>query len=154
MPFPEGFDTALLWAGDGATIQVGDTSTVTVNAWMEQLGILITCASSRSRFYGSPRGIVIGAFLNLSEVLEVERGKSVEGVVVPAHGRSAHAPTAPGHAPWITAFDAEYLGGREIQRIPEASASLKAAVEGLSDPIVRNQGLIDRREHTTRRCRR
>jgi hypothetical protein len=38
------------------------------------------------------------------------------------------------------------LGGEEIAHIPEASAPLKATVEGLSDFIVRNQGLIDRRE--------
>jgi len=37
--------------------------------------------SRRSRFYGPARGTVIGAFLNLSEVLEVERerGRIVDG---------------------------------------------------------------------------
>ncbi len=139
--------TALRWAGDDATIRVGDTRTVEENDWLEGLGVPITCASRRSRFYGLARGSVVCVFLNLSEVLEVERSKDVEDiVVVPAHGRLTRFQSGSGHAPWITAFDAQCLGGNEIQRIPEASAPLKATVEGLSLLPLLNQGLIDRRE--------
>jgi hypothetical protein len=115
---------------------------------LEQVGLPITCASRRSRFYGPARGTVIGALLNLSEVLEVERERdqNVEGIVVLA----AHGPfrlgSLPGHAPWVTAFDAECLGGNEIQRVPELSAPLKATVEGLSMIAVHNQGLVDCRD--------
>jgi hypothetical protein len=116
---------------------------------MEDLGVPITCASRRSRLYGLAWGTVVCAFLNLSEVLEVERSKDVTDiVVVPAHGRLIHIPATSGHAPWITAFDAECLGGDEIERIPEVSAPLKATVEGLSLLPVLNQGLIDRRERS------
>lgn len=147
-PFSAGLATALDWAGDQATIRVGDTQTVTHNPWLEDLGVPIASSSRRSRFYGLPRGVVVCAWLNLSEVLEVERDKAVGGiVVVPAHGRLPRVPSGSGHAPWITAFDAECLGGDEIERIPEASAPLKATVAGLSDLAVLNQGLIDRREH-------
>jgi hypothetical protein len=149
MPFPDGVRVALRWAGDTAAIRVGDTGTVDENPWIEQLGIPITCASSRSRFYGRPRGTVIGVFLNLSEVLELERSKNVEGIViVAAHGRSEYAPTVPGHLPWITAFDVEHLGGNEIQPLHEASPPLKAAINGLSMLAVLNQGLIDSRERS------
>jgi hypothetical protein len=147
--FSDGVEKALRWAGDAASIHVGDTQTVTHNPWLGDLGVTITCASRRSRFYGLPRGVVVCAWLNLSEVLEVERDGGVDGIaVVPAHGRLTRVPSGSGHAPWITAFDAQCLGGNEIERIPEASAPLKATVEGLSDMAVLNQGLIDRRERS------
>jgi hypothetical protein len=38
----------LLWAGDVAIIQVGDTCTVEDNPWMDGLGVPITCASTAS----------------------------------------------------------------------------------------------------------
>ena len=82
-----------------------------------------------------------------AEVLEVERDESVDGTaLVPAHGRLPRVPSGSGDAPWITAFDAQCLGGDKIERIPEASAPLRATVKGLSDMAVLNQGLIDRRE--------
>lgn len=82
VPFVDAFQIALRWAGDDAAIRVGDTGTVENNKWMERLGIPITSASSRSRFHGMGRGTVIGAFLNLSEVLELERSDYVNGIVV------------------------------------------------------------------------
>jgi hypothetical protein len=57
-------------------------------------------------------------------------------------------PGASGHAPWVTAFSAECLGGNAIEPTPEASAPVKAAVEGLSDLAVCNQGLVDSRERS------
>jgi hypothetical protein len=143
VPFSAGLEKALRWAGDAATIHVGNTQTVTVNPWLEDLGVPVTSASRRSRFYGPPRGVVVCAWLNLAEVLEVERDEAVEGLVVlPAHGRLPRIPAGSGHAPWIAAFDAQCLGGDEIERIPDAPAPLKAAVQGLSDMVVRNRGLI------------
>jgi len=69
LPFSDGFEKALRWAGDAATIHVGDTQSITLNPWLEDLGVDITSSSRRSRFYGHPKGVVICAWLNLSEVL-------------------------------------------------------------------------------------
>ncbi|RIS61411.1 hypothetical protein [Mycobacteroides abscessus] len=149
VPFRDGFHEALRWAGDDAAIRVGDTGTVENNKWMDQLGIPITSASSRSRFHGTPRGTIIGAFLNLTEVLELERGAHVNGiVVVPADGPIDMSPAFSGHAPWISAFDVEHLGGNVIEHTPDASPPVKAAVKGLTGLAIRNQGLIDRRERS------
>ncbi|MHA4855059.1 hypothetical protein L1080_036980 [Rhodococcus sp. MSC1_016] len=149
VPLRRAVQTALDWAAGNATIHVPDSSSVRDNEWIEGLGIPITSSSSKSRLHGPPRGIVIGFCLNLSEVLEVERSAGVGGiVVVQAHGPVRYAESAPSHAPWITAFDVEHLGGEEIARIPEASAPLKAAVNGLSGIAVVNQGLLDNRERS------
>ncbi|MBF9318031.1 hypothetical protein [Mycobacteroides chelonae] len=149
VPFREGFREARRWAGDGAAIRVGDTGTVENNKWMEQLGLPITSASSRSRFHGTPRGTVIGAFLNLAEVLELERSAQVAGiVVVPANGPHRMFPTISGHVPWISAFDVECLGGNAIEQTPAASPPIKAAVKGLTGLAIHNQGLVDRRERS------
>lgn len=149
VPFAEAFRIALRWAGDDAAIRVGDTGTVENNKWMEQLGIPITSASSRSRFHGLPRGSVIGAFLNLTEVLELERANYVRGiVVVPAHGKHKLLPTMSGHAPWITAFDVECLGGEPIAPLADASPPVRAVIAGLAGLAVSNQGLIDKRERS------
>ena len=61
--FSDGLEKALRWAGEAATIHVGDTQTVTVSLWLEDLGIPITCASRRSRFYDLPRCVVCCAWL-------------------------------------------------------------------------------------------
>lgn len=132
VPFVDAFQIALRWTGNDAAIRVGDTSTVENNKWMERLGIPITSASSRSRFHGLARGTVIGAF-HLSEVLELERSDYVNGiVVVPAHGKHRLLSTTSGHAPWITAFDVECLGGNAIAPLTDASPPIKAAVRGLA----------------------
>jgi hypothetical protein len=149
VPFVDAFRIALRWAGEDSTIRVGDTGTVENNKWMEQLGIPITSASSRSRFHGLPRGTVIGAFLNLSEVLDVERGTGVNGiVVVPAHGKHKLLPTTSGHAPWITAFEVECSGGEPIAPVADAPPPARAAIAGLAGLAVSNQGLVDRRERS------
>lgn len=82
-------------------------------------------------------------------MLQVERSAGVDGIIaVRAHSPVRYAESVPSHAPWITAFDVEHLGGEEIARIPEASAPLKAAVDGLSGIAVVNQGLRDNRERS------
>lgn len=126
VPFDDAFAIAFRWAGEEASIRVGDTRTVDLHE-LEDLGVPITCGSSRSRFRGTPRGAVIAVEPNQSEVLEVERFAGVEGmVVVTAHGKPPMVPPeVSGHAAWITAFGAQYLGGKEIEPIPEASAPLK-----------------------------
>jgi hypothetical protein len=146
-PFPRALKLALQWAGDGATIHAPDTGSVEENH-LDQLGIPVTSASPRSRFYGPPQGIVVGTFLNLTEVLEVERRGGVDGlVVVHAHGPSRF-PGVAHHGPWVTAFDVEHLGGREIEPTPAAPPALRAAVRGLTGIAVRNQGLLDKRERS------
>lgn len=142
VPVEEAFELALEWAGEDAAIRVGDTGTVSDNPWLEKLGLPITSGSGRTRFRGSPRGTVIAAFLNLGEVLELERSAQVEGiVVVSASGKLEWLPTVSGHAPWITAFNVECLGGDEILPIQEASEPVKAAVKGLTRTAIPNQGL-------------
>ena len=99
----------MIWAGDSATLHVPDTRSVDEND-LEDLGISITCESPKSRFYAPPGGTVVGAFLNLGEVLAVERRQDVEGIVVmQAHGPVRYATSVPSHAPWITTFAAESL---------------------------------------------
>jgi hypothetical protein len=147
VPFEEALRAALAWAGGAATLHVPDTRSVEENN-LEDLGIPITCVSPKSRFYGRPQGTVVGPFLNLGEVLEVER-QDVDGiVVVQAHGPVRYATSVPSHAPWITAFEVEPLTKQTIAPTPEASAPLKSAVKGLCGIAIRNQGLIDRRERS------
>jgi hypothetical protein len=147
VPFEAALQAALEWAGDTATLHVPDTRSVEEND-LEDPGLPITCVSRKSRFYGRPEGTVIGAFLNVGEVLEVER-HDVDGIVVmQARGPTRYAPSVPSHAPWITAFAVEPLTEREIAPTPEASAPLKAAVKGLYGMAIRNQGLIDKRERS------
>lgn len=140
--------TALEWAGSNATIHVPDTGSVDVNTWIERLGVPISCSSSKSRFYGVPRGTVIGFMLSPPEVFKVEQARGIDGLVVVGayRRRTATASTAMSHSPWITAFGVEWLGGEPIAPIPAASAPLRAAVAGLSRPAVGNQGLSDKRE--------
>jgi hypothetical protein len=148
VPFEEALQAALVCAGETATLHVPDTRCVEEND-LEDLGIPISCASRRSRFYERPEGTVIGAFLNLEEVLEVERRADVEGIVVmQAHGPVRYVTSVPSHAPWITAFGVEPLTDQQVPPTPEASAPLKAAVKGLWGLAIRNQGLIDRRERS------
>ncbi|WP_396908401.1 hypothetical protein [Mycolicibacterium sp.] len=148
VPFDEAMEMALDWAGDTATIHAPDTAIIDEND-LEDLGVPVTAVSSRSRLHGLARGTVIGAFLNLKEVLEVERSPHVDGlVVVPAHGPVRYAESVPSHAPWITAYDVERLGGEDIPRTPPASAPIKAAIAGLTGLAVTNQGLIDKRERS------
>ena len=98
---------------------------------------------------GSRRRTVIGAFLNLGEVLAVERREDVEGIVViQAHGPLRYVKSAPSHAPWMTAFGVEPLTEQHVPATPEASAPLKAAVNGLWGLAIRNQGLSDKRERS------
>lgn len=137
--------TALRWAGTSAAIHVPSSSVVNENEWIEQLQIPITSSSMKSRFHGSPRGVVIGLCLDLLETLAVERCAGVDGiVVVPAQDRVADR--VPSHAPWITAFDVECLTGLPIDRVRETPAPIKAAVQGLSGGMIGQQGLADRRE--------
>lgn len=69
-------------------------------------------------------------------------------VVVPAHGKHRLLSTTSGHAPWITAFDVECLGGNAIAPLTDASPPMKAAVRGLAGLAIGNQGLVDSRERS------
>lgn len=146
-PFSEALRLALRWAGNTATIHAPDTGSIKENR-LDQLGVPLTCASPRSKFHGRPQGTVVGTFLNLNEVLEVERTPGVDGlVVVQAHGPSRF-PGISHHGPWVTAFGAEHLGGQEIPAIAAAAPALRAAIRGLTDVTVGNQGLLDSRERS------
>lgn len=126
VPLREAVQTARQWAGANATIRVPDTSSVEENEWMAGLEIPISSSSSRSRFRGLPRGTVIGFCLDVSEVLEVERSRGVEGiVVVQAHGPVRYAEGVPSHAPWITAFDVETAGWQGGRAGPRGVSAAK-----------------------------
>ncbi len=148
-PSPRALAQALRWAGDSATIHAPDTRSIEENRLHELGGIRVTSPSSKSRFYGRPEGTVVATFLNLSEVLEVERRGGIEGlVVVYANGPSRFPGGVPHHGPWVTAFNPEHLGGREIAPIASAPAALRAAIRDLTGLAVGNQGLIDKRERS------
>lgn len=86
-PFPRALAQALQWAGDSATIHAPDTRSIEENR-LHELRIRVTSPSSKSRFYGRPEGTVVATFLNLSEVLEVERRGGIEGLVVGSRERT------------------------------------------------------------------
>jgi hypothetical protein len=151
-PFDRAMALALRWAGATATIHAPDTASVEEND-LDGYGIPVTSASRKSRFSHRPHGTVIGAFLNLDEVLDVERNARVRGslsatvdglIVLGAYGPYPYAETGLHHSAWITAFDVEHLGGEFIAPVAPAPAPLRAAIYDLSTFIVRNQGLLDK----------
>lgn len=146
-PFPRALALALQWAGDSATIHAPDTRSIEENR-LHEMRIRVTSPSSKSRFYGRPEGTVVATFLNLSEVLEVERRGGIEGLVVVHANGPSRFPGVPHHGPWVTAFSPEHLGGREIAPIAAAPAALRAAIRDLAGLAVGNQGLIDKRERS------
>lgn len=90
---------------------------------------------------GPRAGTVIAWCLHLDEILELEEEASLDGLVLVRGYKT--------HAPWITSHDAEFLGGEPVALVPEASAAIKAMVDGISMSAVLNQGLIDSRERST-----
>ncbi|MCW2848966.1 MAG: hypothetical protein JWR90_2940 [Marmoricola sp.] len=101
-----------------------------------------TTGNRHSRFGARPRtGTVIAWCLHLDEILELEEKASLDGLVLVRGYKT--------HAPWITAHDAEFLGGEQVARVPEASAAIKAMVDGISMSAVLNQGLVESRERST-----
>jgi hypothetical protein len=141
-PLRDAFVIARRWAGDErTTILAPSTSAAEAEPVLERAGIPIgTVGHRHSRFTARPRGIVIGWCLNLDEVLGIERHDDPAGIVlVRAHDQ---------HAPWITAGRAEHVGGEVVAPVEEASAAIKAMVNGISMLAVLNQGLIDSRERS------
>jgi len=135
----ESFQAAVRWLGERPTLIAPSTSAVEASGWLESVGIPIGTTSNRhSRFGARPQGAVIAWCLNLDEILDIESRQEVDYLVVVR----AHA----SHAPWITAHAAEYLAGEVIEPVGEASAAIKAMVEGISLLPVLNQGLSDSRE--------
>ena len=140
----ESFRLAKAWAGsESSTTIVGpSTSAIEASPWLEQTGLPIgTTGNRRSRHTAQARsGTIIAWCLHLDEILDLERRSELDGLVaVRAHQN---------HAPWITAHDTELLGGESVPRVPEASSSIKAMVEGISQLAVINQGLVDSRERS------
>lgn len=155
-PFDRAIARALQWAGDTATIHAPDTASIEEND-LEDLGIPVTSPSSKSRFHGHPRGTVVCTFLDLSQVLDVERHGRTRGtlpatvdglIVVDAYGPQPYSKDGQHHSAWITAFDVEHLSGSPIAAVELAPAPLRAAIRGLTGIAVRNQGLSDKRERS------
>jgi hypothetical protein len=82
-PFDRAVARALQWAGDTATIHAPDTASVEEDD-LEDFGVPITSPSSKSRFHGYPRGTVICAFLDISQILDVERHGRSRGALPPS----------------------------------------------------------------------
>lgn len=140
----ESFRLAKAWAGPESRITVVGPSTSAIEAspWLTQTGLPIGTTSNRHiRYTARPRtGIVIAWCLHLDEILDLERRSALDGLAaVRGHNN---------HAPWITAHEAELLGGEPVPSVAEASAAIKAMVDGISLLPVLNQGLIDSRERS------
>ncbi|WP_375496540.1 hypothetical protein [uncultured Jatrophihabitans sp.] len=117
------------------------TSAVTASTWLEHTGVPIgTTGNRHSRFTARPRGTVIAWCLHLDEVLNIERTRDVDAIVLVRAFEQ--------HAPWITAHEAEHLGGEFVPTVPEASPAIKAMVKGISLLPIVNQGLADSRERS------
>ena len=151
-PFNRAVARALLWAGETATIHAPDTASIEEND-LDDYGVPVTCASRRSKFYGTPRGTVIATFLDLGQVLDVDRHGRPRGVlpatvdglmVVDAYGPQPYSKYGQHHSPWITAFDVELLAGEPVAPVAPAPAPLRAAIADLTNMAVRNQGLLDK----------
>lgn len=141
---PESFRLAMKWAGTGApvTVLAPSTRAVEESPSLAKSGLPIgTTGNRHSRYTARPRsGTVIGWCLNLEEILELEQDAELDAlVIVQCHNA---------HAPWITAHNAELLGGERITPVPEGSPAIKAMVEGISGIAVVNQGLVDSRERS------
>lgn len=139
----ESFKLARGWAASGPiTLIAPSTSAVRASPWLERAGVPIGTAGNRhSRFTARPCGTVIAWCLHLDEILDIERGRDVNAIVLVRAFEQQHAP-------WITAHTADHLGGEVIPHVPEASAAIKAMVEGISLLPVINQGLVDSRERS------
>jgi hypothetical protein len=141
-PLADSFKLARRWAGSASTTLIApSTRAVESSPWLERTGIPIgTVGLRHTRFQARSHGIVIAWCLDLGEVLDIEDHRDVAGVVVVRAYED--------HAPWITAYGADHVGGEVVPAVPEASAAIKAMVKGLSLLPVLNQGLIDSRERS------
>jgi hypothetical protein len=141
-PLAESFTLARRWAGSAPTTLIApSTSAVEAQPWLERAGIPIgTVGNRHSRFAARPRGTVIAWCLHLDEILDIEHDRDVDAIML--------ARAFDQHAPWVTAHDAEHIGGEVVPAVPEASAAIKAMVEGISLLSVLNQGLSDSRERS------
>ncbi|MCZ2849812.1 hypothetical protein [Modestobacter sp. VKM Ac-2978] len=135
---------ARAWAGsdDKITIIGSTTSAIEASPWLAQTGLPLGTTSNRHSRYTAQahEGIVIAWCLDLDDILGLERRSELSGLVA-VRGHESHSP-------WITAHDAEFLAGEPVPRVPEASAAIKAVVDGISLLPVLNQGLIDPRERS------
>ncbi len=140
----DSFRLAATWAGKDSPITIigPSTSAIEASPWLEHTGWPIGTTSNRhSRYTARARtGVVIAWCLHLDEVLNIERRAELDGLAVVRGSK--------GHAPWITAHRVEFLGGEPVPPVPEASAPIKAMIEGISLLPVLNQGLIDSRERS------
>jgi hypothetical protein len=138
----DAFVLARRWGGDGPTTLIApSTRDVEASPWLEHAGVPLGTAGNRhTRFAARPRGTAIAWCLRLEEILEMERRNTLDALVL------VRATTQ--HAPWITAHSAEHVGGEVVPPVEEASAAIKAAVDGLSGIAVLNQGLVDSRERS------
>jgi hypothetical protein len=140
----DSFRLARTWAGNDSAITIigPSTSAIEASPWLEQTGWPIgTTGNRHSRYTAQARtGVVIAWCLRLDEILDLERRSELSGIAAVRGSK--------GHAPWITAHHVELLGGEPVSPVLEASAPIKAMVEGISLLPVLNQGLIDSRERS------
>lgn len=141
----ESLGLAQAWAGTECRITIigPDTSAIEASPWLGEAGLPIGITGNRHSRYTAraQAGVLIAWCLRLDEILGLERDSALDGVVAVRGLKS--------HAPWITAHNAELLGGEPVPPVPEASAAIKAMVDGISLLPVLNQGLIDSRERSS-----
>ncbi len=138
----DAFTIAARWGGEASvSLLAPSTRSVEQSPWLERSGVPIgTVGNRHSRFAARPHGIVIAWCLRMDELLDLEGRHSLDGVAL------VHASAQ--HAPWITAHEAEHIGGNPVAAVGEASAAITATLEGLSVPAILNQGLVDSRERS------
>lgn len=136
----DSFAIATEWAqANPLTVIAPMTADVVAESWLQDAGVPIGVTSKKhSRFTARPQGTLVAWCLDLHDLLDQESQKGVQEVVlVRAHGV---------HAPWITAHGVECLAGTPVPAVPEASPAIKAMVQGVTNYVIRNQGLVDERE--------
>ncbi len=137
----EAYGLAKRWAGTIDSVIAPSTRAIEASPWLEREGVRLGVVGNRhTRFTGRPYGLMVAWCLDMDEIFELERRNRLTGVVAVRAGG--------GLRPWVTAHNAEHLGGESLKPVPEASPAIKAMVEGITSLAVTNQGLIDKRERS------
>lgn len=141
MSLSDAFRVAARWAGTVDTIIGPSTRAIEASPWLEHAGARLgTIGNRHTRFTARPAGLTIAWCLHLDEILDLEHRNHLSGLIAVRASTDLR--------PWVTAHEAEHLGGEVLKPVPEAGPAIKAMVEGITGIAVSNQGLIDPRERS------
>ncbi|WP_299517986.1 hypothetical protein [uncultured Serinicoccus sp.] len=141
MPLDESYRTAAQWAGRIGALIGPSTRAIEASPWLERMGIPLGVVGHRhTRFTARPQGTVMAWCLNVGEIMDLERRNNIDGVVAVRATNSFR--------PWVTAHDADHLGGQPLDAVAEARPAIKALVDGITGIATVNQGLVDPRERS------